>query len=307
MTTALEKTNGTQTVMPRVEENTRAISAFSSESNFAAAQRMAKAIGCSSIVPKAYQGPDNMPNVLIAMELAARIGASPLAVMQNLHIIQGRPSWSATFLIACVNQSGRFTPLRFRWEGKPGTDDWGCRAYAKEKETGEECIGALITIKLAKAEGWFSKPGSKWQTIPEQMMQYRSASFWSRVYAPELSLGMLTSDEASEVATAQVVEQKPVAELNAVILGTQAEPKPETATPNNETFAEDVQDASALRPPTPVNDELALQLNDAIDDCSTAKGLQKIQAEVEANRAELGPTNVDGLMLKIQAKTKVIK
>ncbi|HEU4544303.1 MAG TPA: hypothetical protein VFR23_24445 [Jiangellaceae bacterium] len=144
-------------------------------------------------MPREYQ--NNIPNVLIAMELASRIGVSVLMVAQNLNLIHNRPSWSATFLIATVNQCGRFTPLRFRWHGTEGSDDWGARAVAKDRATGEECIGTLITIGLAKREGWFQKNGSKWQTMSEQMICYRAAAFWTRIYAPELSLGMHTSDE----------------------------------------------------------------------------------------------------------------
>lgn len=136
---------------------------------------------------------------MIAMELANRIGVSVFQVMQSLHIIQGKPGWSAQFLIATVNASRRFTPLRFKWEGTVGQDNWGCRAYAKDREDGEMCVGALITMGMAKAEGWLTKSGSKWRNLPEQMCLYRAASFWTRVYAPELSLGMQTAEELSDV------------------------------------------------------------------------------------------------------------
>lgn len=191
--------NGTAktTALAPVSQSKGAIDAFSSESNFAAAQRMAKGLSSSSLVPEAYR--NNIPNVLIAMELATRIGASVFAVMQNLDIIHGRPGWRATFIIATINACGRFTPLRFRWEGKPGTDAWGCRAVAKDREDGEECIGALITMGLAKSEGWSSKNGSKWKTMPEQMIMYRAAAFWGRVYAPEKMLGMHMGDELEDV------------------------------------------------------------------------------------------------------------
>lgn len=164
---------------------------------FETAQRVAKALSQSSIVPKEYQG--NLPNVLVAMEYANRLGASVLAVCQNLDVIHGRPSLRATFLIATVNASGRFTPLRFRFEGEEGADDWGCRAFAKDRDSGEECLGSLITIGLAKAEGWYGKSGSKWKTIPEQMLMYRAAAFWTRVYAPEISMGLHTTDEIEDM------------------------------------------------------------------------------------------------------------
>ncbi len=213
-----ENTNGQQPQAPSTQrvkaqqpppppDQGGAIDVFASQANFVGAQRMAIALAESTLVPQPYQ--KNVPNVLIAMELAARIGASVFAVMQNLDIIRGRPSWRATFLIATVNACGRFTPLRFRWEGKKGTDEWGCRAVARDKADGEECIGALISIALAKTEGWYGKNDSKWKTMPEQMLIYRSAAFWTRAYAPELALGMQTSDEARDVYGEHVEDLPP--------------------------------------------------------------------------------------------------
>lgn len=200
------------------------------EAAFVLLQRRAKMLASGTIgIPTEYQ--NNLPNVLVAMELAERIGASVVAVMQNLHIIHGRPGWSSTFLIATVNASGRFSPLRFRFQGKEGTDEFGCRAFAKDRESGEECIGALITIGMAKAEGWATKSGSKWKTMPEQMLMYRSAAFWTRAYAPELSLGMQTSDEVrdayglSDVEVADAVTPKNPKALEAALLA------PKAATP----------------------------------------------------------------------------
>lgn len=208
------------------------IQAFSSQDNFAAAQRMAKALASSSLVPDVYRG--NLPNVLIAMELAGRIGVSVFAAMQNLDIIHGRPSWRATFLIGTVNACGRFSPLRFRFQGEPGKDSWGCRCYAVDRESSDECVGPLVTIGLAKAEGWYEKKGSKWKTIPELMLHYRAAAFWARIYAPELSLGMSTVEEAQEMHGSRQtlpgqIESANTEELEAAILGEeQAHHDPET-------------------------------------------------------------------------------
>lgn len=173
------------------------IQVFGRQEDFVAAQRMATALASSTLVPKEYQG--NIPNILVAMELANRIGVSIFAAMQNLDIIHGKPSWRATFLIATVNSSGRFSPLRFRFVSKEGKDDWGCRAVATDRQSDEECVGPLVTIALAKKEGWHGKNGSKWKTIPELMLTYRAAAFWTRIYAPELSLGMHTSDEVTDM------------------------------------------------------------------------------------------------------------
>ncbi len=175
--------------------------AKTNESKFELAQRQAAALSSSDLVPKQYQ--NNVPNCLIAMEIAERIGSGIFAVMQNLDIIQGKPGFKSSFLIATVNASGRWKPLKFEFFGEENTDEWGCRAYSEDKDTGEKCVGPKITIKIAKDEKWYGRNGSKWQTMPELMLHYRAAAFWQRIYAPELSLGMHTVEEVGDIQQAQ--------------------------------------------------------------------------------------------------------
>lgn len=164
--------------------------------SFELAQRVAKLFASSTLVPKDYQG--NLANCVIALNMASRIGADPLMCMQNLYVVHGRPSWSSQFLIAAINKCGRFNALRYEFKGKEGQDDWGCRAYTIEKDTGETLYGSWITIKMAKDEGWHGKNGSKWKSMPQQMLMYRAASFFQRAYAPEISMGLHTVEEVRE-------------------------------------------------------------------------------------------------------------
>jgi hypothetical protein len=187
----------TQAALATVPHGADLVSPFSGSGAFEAAQRMAKALASSSLVPQAYRG--DIANCLIAMELASRIGVSVLAAMQNLHIIQGKPSWSSQFLIATVNASGRFTPLRFEKAGTPGKEDWAMRAVATDRSTNERCEGPWITWEMAGKEGWRNKNGSKWQTMPELMFCYRAAAFWSRIFCPEISIGFRTAEEMEDV------------------------------------------------------------------------------------------------------------
>ena len=169
------------------------IAPFSSIDGFVSAQRVAKALMTADIVPAQFQ--NNLGNILVAMELANRTGSSILAVMQNIYIVHGKPGWSAAYCIAAINQSGRFAePLHFEFEGEEGTDLWGCRAVTRSK-TGKEIRGPLVTIDMAKKEGWYSRSGSKWQTMPELMLRYRAAAFFTRTEAPDILFGMQTEEE----------------------------------------------------------------------------------------------------------------
>lgn len=169
-----------------------------SRDGFELLQRMANAFTTSALVPKMYQGKDGFGNCMIALNMAQRIGSDPLMTMQNLYVVHGKPAWSAQFLIATFNTCGRFSPIKYEWVGKEGKDDWGCRAYATELATGEIIKGSLVTIAMSKAEGWYAKDGSKWKTMPEQMLRYRSAAWFVRACAPEIAMGMHCADEVED-------------------------------------------------------------------------------------------------------------
>ena len=163
---------------------------------FELVQRQAKLLASSTLVPKEFQ--NNMSNCAIGLNIAKRLGADPFMVIQNIDIIHGRPSFRATFLIAMVNASGRFTPLQFRMTGEGQSR--ACTAHCKAKDSGESIEGPEITMAMAKAEGWSTKAGSKWLTMPELMLRYRAAAFFARIYAPDITLGMHTSEEMSDIA-----------------------------------------------------------------------------------------------------------
>lgn len=176
---------------------------------FEVTQRMAKMYNESTIVPDIYKS--NVGNCAIALDMAMRMNANPLMVMQNLYIVYGNPSFSSKFLIATINTSGRFSPLRYEFKGEEGKDDYGCRCIAYEssdKEHKEPLYGDWITMSMANKEGWTKKAGSKWLTMPSQMLRYRAAAFWQRVYCPEISMGFLTKEEAEDIQDAEFIEVK---------------------------------------------------------------------------------------------------
>ena len=184
-----------QTVTSSEESASQSLSVFANSDSFELAQRAAKLLAASDLVPQSFRG--SVPNCLLALNIAHRLGADPFSVLQNLFVVHGKPSWTASFLVAMVNSSGRFTPLQFRMSGSG--DDLTCVAHAKDKETGEPVEGPPVSIRMAKQEGWHGKNGSKWQTMPDLMLRYRAGAFFSRIYAPDLTLGMRTAEEEADI------------------------------------------------------------------------------------------------------------
>ena len=160
--------------------------------------RFANAISRCSFVTPEYKG--NPDNCFILLDLSARIGTPWIMLMQHLYVVHNRPALDSAITTALVNQSGQFVdPLEYEVEGeKPFDKDFKVRAYATRKSTGKVLYGPWIDWAIVKAEGWDSKAGSKWKSMPDQMFHYRAASWFQRRFCPELTMGMITSEEILE-------------------------------------------------------------------------------------------------------------
>lgn len=229
----LAKMNGGGVVVAQPTPSSAVVNFFD-PTQFETMQRVCKMFASSELVPDMYKVSDKNPiekavsNCMIAIEIAQRIGASPLMVMQNMVPIYGKPSWSSKFLVATVNTCGRFNPLQYRfaekgmlgmveytdyeWQGGrkvavqkqfdgKKTMDIECIAYTSAKGSDQVLESSPVSIRLAIQEGWYTKNGSKWQTMTKQMLMYRAASFWTSAYAPELSMGMRTVEEQQDIYT----------------------------------------------------------------------------------------------------------
>ena len=245
--------------------------------------------------------------------MANRMGADPLMIMQNLYIVEGRPARSSQFVIGAINTSGKYSPLRFEMQDRGEvevtytTKEWKwnerarkslpeekvhtvklrnitCKAWAIETATGERLESAEISMEMAVKEGWYQKNGSKWQTMPEQMLRYRAASFFGRIYAPEVLMGIRTQEEeqdaiidvtpepvqqTSPVTTsdlkANVVKEAPV-EQQAEQQPVQEEKKPRARKQPKVVEAENVQNSTE---------------NEVVDAELTVEDLKRLQQEAE--------------------------
>jgi len=229
---------------------------FESGKSFLHLQRVAAMFAASDLVPDAFRG--NVANCSIAVNLARRLGADELMVMQNLYIVYGRPGWSSKFKIAMFNQTGRFTPIVYEFFGEKGANSYGCRARCKNRETGDEIVGPDITIQLAKDEGWYDKVSkktgeraSKWPTMTDLMLRYRSASWMIDTTAPELTMGLHTVEEL--IDTGALLEQAIVNTQERMEAKCRAEDAILTAIGNAPTKLDAVVDAAeAMRPRVPM-------------------------------------------------------
>jgi len=251
----------TQVQRPRETNLPEITMGFGSLQSFELMQRCAKLLMTSTLVPTAYrafdekkgENPNALANCVVALNMSQRMGADTLMVMQNLYIVEGRPSWSSQWIIAAINGCGRFSPLRFQLRdlGEKEVEYEVTKWVNREKTTtkhraviqNRECVAwtvesgvsipqfslddlkknggvygcckaygvpivesPTVSIEMAVKEGWYGKSGSKWQTMPEVMLRYRTASFFGKLYAPELLMGLQSVEEVRDVFDAEKSE-----------------------------------------------------------------------------------------------------
>lgn len=206
--------------LPAPRENY--VSVFDNPDRFDHCYRMAEILADSLFVPggssnrpnESFRG--NPANCLIALDLAGRLGLAPTALFPHLYVINGRPALSSQFVIALVNRSGLFS--RISWEegidGEVSFEAYGRQrtlpnytAIAKftEIKTGIEYRSTVVSLELARRNGWLVKNESKWQTIPQEMCRWRSAAWLAKNFAPELIFGLEFAEEVRDAdATAPI-------------------------------------------------------------------------------------------------------
>lgn len=171
---------------------------FSTIENFKEIYDIGKMFASSTLVPQAYQG--KAMDCTIAVDMANRMGVSPMMVMQNLFVVRGKPSWSGQACTALISGSGKFKNLKHVYTGERNTDTWGCYLQAERIEDGEIVKGAEVTIKMAKDEEWYGKAGSKWKSMPELMLAYRASAFFARVHIPNALMGVAVEGEVEDIS-----------------------------------------------------------------------------------------------------------
>ena len=171
-------------------------SIYQSTESFEFAQRQAKSLAESNLVPITYQGQKGLSNCLVALEMSKRMNLSPLTVMQNLNVIHGKPSWSSHFISSQIIACGRFKNFDYVVTGKDDTLAVQCQAIRLEDN--KLVKGTAVSMKMAQKEGWTRK-NPKYQSMPEIMLRARAATFFGRQYIPDLLLGVQTSEEVVDI------------------------------------------------------------------------------------------------------------
>lgn len=177
-------------------------------SNMSEAMQLAEMLAGSTLVPKDYQR--NPSNIMVAIIWGSEIGLAPLQALQNVSVINGRPSIWGDAALALVRGHPACVSVR---EGVDGEGD-ARTGWCEVTRRGEEPQRRTFSVDDAKKAGLWGKQGP-WQQYPARMLQLRARGFALRDVFPDALRGVITTEEARDTppeprdVTASVVDRAP--------------------------------------------------------------------------------------------------
>lgn len=150
-------------------------------------------LASSSMVPKAYQGKPQ--DILVCVQWGYEIGLAPMQALQNIAVINGKPSVYGDAALALVQASPVCDGVDENFEGEEGTGKFTAVCVAKRK--GRNPVIVRFSVEDAKRAGLWGKPGP-WQAYPKRMLQMRARGFALRDAFPDVLKGLITAEEAQD-------------------------------------------------------------------------------------------------------------
>jgi hypothetical protein len=162
----------------------------------------ANAYSLSDLIPAHFKG--KTANCIIALELSRNLNLPFLTVVNGIDVIQGKPSFKSTFLASLVNKSGLFKNSIFIEYS--GEGDSLVATASAERIDGQKCVQS-VSMAMAKAEGWAQR-NPKYRSMPQLMLGYRAISFFVKLFCPQVTMGLASTEEMIDIEHSQQQQQQ---------------------------------------------------------------------------------------------------
>jgi hypothetical protein len=155
--------------------------------------RFARAVVASGWAPKGMEKPES---VMIAIQFGMEIGLTPMAALQNMAVINGRPAIYGDAALALVRSSGLLVSYKETEVGEPGKDSHGFTVTVQRR--GFDAASETFTVGDAKAAKLWGKAGP-WTDYPKRMCKFRARGFLLRDQFGDILKGLRTAEEARDM------------------------------------------------------------------------------------------------------------
>lgn len=197
MNDTVEKTNVT-------ELQVQPANSFSlTPKNLDEAMKFSEMIADSDICPKDFKG--KAGNVLVAIKMGLEVGLPPMQAIQNIAVINGRPTLWGDVIPALARAHPKFEYMNEEFSKE------GFMAICKIKRKGEPEQIRTFSQEDAQKAGLWGKQGP-WSKYPKRMCQMRARAFAIRDVFPDALKGIQVAEEVMDIprdmGTAERVQQQ---------------------------------------------------------------------------------------------------
>lgn len=162
--------------------------------------RLATGLFKSGWCPKDYQRAEQ---VFVALQMGAEVGLMPMQAVQNICVINGRPSLWGDAVLALVSASGLLLDFDERFEEGQG-DDFAAVCEARRDGRSKPIIRRFSVADAQKAGLWDT---NVWAKYPKRMLQMRARSWALRDGFPDVLKGLRVAEEERDYALSPMIEE----------------------------------------------------------------------------------------------------
>ncbi|MEY0065916.1 RecT family recombinase [Providencia hangzhouensis] len=236
----------------------------------------------TATVPKHLQG---KPADCLAITMqASRWGMDPFVVGQKTHLINGTLGYEAQLVNAVITSSNVVTG-RFHYEyggdwekivgKKENRDESGLYIRVGAVLRGEKEITYGEPVYLADVQ---TRNSPLWKTMPKQQIAYLAVKYWSRLYCPEVIMGVYTPDELEERTIKDVTPPKERVSLNEITQQNEPEQHHEATSGDNDVITGEIVD-DGFNPD---------EVRQAISSADTLEQFSAIRSKIEELKSVMG-------------------
>jgi hypothetical protein len=165
--------------------------------NMTEAMEYSKILATSNMVPAGYKGKPQ--DILVAIGWGYEVGLQPMQALQNIAVINGKPSVYGDAALALVKADSRCAGVKEWIEGEGDDMTAHCLVKRRYNEDMEETVATFSVMDAKQARLW-GKQGP-WQQYPKRMLAMRARGFAIRDAFPDAMKGMITAEEAQDYPT----------------------------------------------------------------------------------------------------------
>lgn len=151
--------------------------------------RFAVAVSKSGLAPK---GMEHAEACFVAIQMGAELGVSPMAAIQGIAVINGRPGLFGDLMLAVCQSRPVFDHEAFCEEWRGSGDDMTAVCQVRRLPDGKVCIREFSVAKAKKAGLWGT---ATWAKYPERMLQMRARAFALRDTFADILRGFKCQEE----------------------------------------------------------------------------------------------------------------